>query len=81
MAAENGHIEIVKLLLNDKRVNPAANMDQAIGSAAANGHIEIVKLTLLADKRVNPADNNNYALRLAAEARRPYRNRQTIACR
>jgi len=50
-AASNGHTEIVRLLLSDKRVDPTANHNQAIQLAACNGHTETVCL-LLSDKRV-----------------------------
>jgi len=39
-AAENGHIEIVKLCKD----YGATDFDEAMTSAAENGHIEIVKL-------------------------------------
>jgi ankyrin repeat protein len=66
LAAQYGHLEIVKLLLKDKRVNPAAEYNFAIRWASKHNHIEIVKL-LLKDKRVNPAAENNRALFWAAE--------------
>ena len=71
---ENEYIEMVKLLLDDKRINPAAGNNYgnceftltlctAIQWAAENGQTEVVK-HLLDDTRVDPAadDNNgNYA--------------------
>ena len=57
-ASENGHFEIVKLLLSDYRVNPSADNNYAIKRASRNGHFEIVKL-LLADKRVDPSVLHN----------------------
>ena len=50
-ASYNGHIEVVKLLLTDKRVDPSADDNIAIRWASENGHTEVVKL-LLTDKRV-----------------------------
>ncbi len=78
MASENGHLESVKLLLEDKRVDPSANHNGAIRMASLNGHIEVVKL-LLSDKRretkvspayayaVDPSDPCNFAIRWASE--------------
>ena len=51
-------IEVVKLLLTDKRVNPSANNNFAIRWASRNGHTKVVKL-LLADERVDPSANDN----------------------
>ena len=64
-ATKNGHIEVVKVLLNDSRVNPAADTNYAIRLTAANGHVEVVKV-LLADPRVDPTADGNYAIRWAA---------------
>jgi ankyrin repeat protein len=50
-AAENGHIEIVSLLLSDSRVDPSARDNEALKYAARKGHTEVVKL-LLSDSRV-----------------------------
>lgn len=57
-AAENGHTEIVRLLLRDKRVDPGVSGGYVCGEyrfalkkASENGHREIVRL-LLQDKRV-----------------------------
>jgi ankyrin repeat protein len=57
--------EIVRLLLTDQRVNPAANDNYSIKWAARNGHLDIVRL-LLADQRVNPAVEGNEAIRKAS---------------
>jgi hypothetical protein len=59
-ACQNGHLEIVELLLNHG-ANPAALDDTPIRVAAKGGHTEIVRL-LLRDTRVNPLACNNYAL-------------------
>ena len=61
-AAYYGNLEVVKLLLADKRVNPAA----AIKVASRKGNVEIIKL-LLEDGRANPSSGNNYAIRKASE--------------
>ncbi len=77
LASENGHLDVVKLLLEDKRretkvspayayaVDPSDRGNGAIQRASENGHLDVVKL-LLADKRVDPADRNNYAIMLAS---------------
>ena len=56
-----GHIEIVKLLLQDARLTLAFDTNCII-NASQNGHTEIVKL-LLQDARVDPTYLNNYAFR------------------
>ncbi|KAI8891619.1 ankyrin repeat-containing domain protein [Globomyces pollinis-pini] len=61
-ASEFGYIEIVRILLNDKRGDPSAYDNCAIRFAAENGHIEIVKM-LLDDERVDPSGDSNYAIR------------------
>ena len=65
-AVEQDNIFLVKRLLRDSDVDPAAKNNYSIRWAAENGHTEIIKL-LLADPRVDPAADNNYAIRIAAE--------------
>lgn len=71
IAAGHGHFEIVRLLLADPRVDPAANDNKAI-KFAINGHLaqnacfEVVRL-LLADPRVDPSVQNNFLIRIAVE--------------
>ena len=60
-ASENGHADVVQLLLQDKRVDPAADNNYAIVWASQNGHVNVVQL-LLQDPRVDPAADNNYAI-------------------
>src|SRR5438034_1049260 len=50
-ASLSGHQEVVKLLLQDQRINPSSNDNYAIKHASKNGHLEIVKI-LLQDQRV-----------------------------
>ena len=52
-ASQNGHVEVVKMLLADERVDPSADDNGAIRWASEEGHVAIVKI-LLADGRVNP---------------------------
>ena len=57
---------MVRILLHDGRVNPAAYNNQAIRSACQWGHSAVVAL-LLDDPRVNPADWNNKAIWRASQ--------------
>ena len=41
-ASENGHTEVVRLLLTDPRVDPAAEDNCAIRYASRNGHTEVI---------------------------------------
>ena len=43
-ASDKGHTEIVRLLLQDPRVNPADRNNKAIIWASENGHTKIVRL-------------------------------------
>ena len=65
-ASQNGHTEIVKLLLNHPKVNPADNANYAIRTASYNNRIEVVKL-LLTNSRVNPTDCDHDAIELASK--------------
>jgi hypothetical protein len=42
-AAFFGHVEVVKALMADKRVDPSANDNFAINWASFGGHIEVVR--------------------------------------
>ncbi len=61
-ASENGHKEIVKLLLEDPRVDPGDDDNYAIISTSDK---EIFKL-LLADPRVDPSDRDNWLIKWAS---------------
>jgi len=66
-----GHLEVVKILLQDKRIDPSIydNHDvyfSAIQHASTNGHTEVVKL-LLEDRRVDPAVAGSGTLRYASD--------------
>ena len=63
-ALKNGFVEIIKLLLQDKRLKISKN--EVFQQAAQRGYVEVVKL-LLQDKKVDPSDIDNYAIRYAAE--------------
>ncbi len=61
-----GFIDIVKRLLQDKRVDPSDDNNYAIKAASGKGFSDIVKF-LLQDKRVDPSDDNNFAIEVASE--------------
>lgn len=58
IASDKGYLEIVKLLLEDSRVDPSALDNEAIRYASCGGHTEIVK-KLLEDPRVDPSSWDN----------------------
>ena len=69
LAAGNGRLEVVKILLKDPRVDPSDNNNHAIRYASANGlalqgglgsaeHVEVVKV-LLADRQAGRACAND----------------------
>jgi ankyrin repeat protein len=62
----NGYTKIVKLLLQDKKIDPTTSDNLAIIESCQNGHIDIIHL-LLKNKNVNPAANKNLALIMAAQ--------------
>jgi hypothetical protein len=70
-ASQNGHAEVVRLLLTDPRVDPSVRGNEeichdALAKASQNGHVEVVRL-LLTDPRVDPSALNNYAIRFASQ--------------
>ena len=64
-ASDNGHTNVVKLLLEDPRVDPSADNNFAIRWASQNGHTKVVKV-LLDDPRVDPSVGNNASIRWAS---------------
>lgn len=72
VAIARGNNESVKKLLKDKRVDPSADFNRPIKTAAKFGNIKILKL-LLKDKRVDPSSpiekdkKDNYSIEAAAE--------------
>lgn len=59
-ASSNGLVDRVRVLLKDKRVNPAVMKNFSIIQAAENGYSDVVKL-LLKDSRLNPTAEKNKA--------------------
>lgn len=53
-ACEQGHTEIVDLLLSDPRVDPSKQQSFALLVATQEGHTEVVK-RLLGDPRIDPS--------------------------
>lgn len=64
-ACSKGYLWVVKLLLQDPRIDPSADDNHAIKVASWKGHWEVVKL-LLKDKRVDPSAQSNEALLCAS---------------
>jgi ankyrin repeat protein len=70
VAAENGHLEIVKLLLgNNANINSqAGNKKTPLHVAVENGHLEIVKLLLGNNANINSQEDLGYSsLHVAVE--------------
>jgi len=65
-ACNSGQIEVLKILLEDHRVDPEAAGHACIRLAAAKGHTEMVQL-LLRHPRVDPSEGDNFVLILAAQ--------------
>lgn len=63
-ACEKGRLNIVKVMLDDPRLNPGMRKNAPLQVASANGHVRVVKL-LLQYRGVKPAANNYYALAAA----------------
>ncbi len=62
-AARNGHIKVVKQLL-DEGADPRFGNSRSLWAAATSGHLEVVKLLLPV---TDPRANNSWSLRRAAE--------------
>jgi hypothetical protein len=59
-----GHTAVVRLFLEDKRLDPSNMRNDRLYTAATHGHTEIVEL-LLGDPRVLAAGNLDFAFRYA----------------
>jgi ankyrin repeat protein len=64
-AAKSGHLSIVERLLQDEKVDPSADNNDAITWASVLGHLAVVE-RLLQDPRVDPSAQNNGAIQLAS---------------
>lgn len=64
-ASFSGQTDIVEVLLQDGRANPAYNQNEPLKWACRQGHTNVVAL-LLQDVRVNPAANDNEPLKCAS---------------
>ncbi|KNC47162.1 ankyrin domain-containing protein [Thecamonas trahens ATCC 50062] len=53
-AAAAGHVDVIRLLLADARVDPSVRNDAALRRAMHNGHVAVVR-ELVADERVDAA--------------------------
>ncbi|PRP82929.1 putative ankyrin [Planoprotostelium fungivorum] len=69
-AAQEGNADVVRVLLNDKRIDPTAYDQWPINIAASKGHTEVVRL-LLSDSRVNPSCEEHIALLSAVRGGHP----------
>ncbi|KAJ3128190.1 hypothetical protein HK100_009316 [Physocladia obscura] len=65
-AAIRGHVEVVKVLVEDGRVDPTAEDNEAICVAAENGFFDVVQF-LMSVNGVNPAAQNQRAILGAAK--------------
>lgn len=59
-AVEKVELDIVKILLNDTRIDVGSITNLALINASKMGHIEMIKL-LMTNSRVDPSANNNTA--------------------
>jgi ankyrin repeat protein len=65
LACKQGHLEILKLLLKDGRIDQSANGDECFIEACANGHVDVMNFLLL--NGANAAALDNSAIQLASE--------------
>ncbi len=63
---QENNIENVKLLLNNKNIDPCSHGNFAIQFASSKGYTEMVCL-LISDNRTDPSDNQNFSIRFAFE--------------
>ena len=59
--AKKGHVDVVRLLLEDDRVDPSDNGNAAIINASEHGHVEVVRLWL-EDDRVDQSHGTEHAV-------------------
>ena len=66
LSSAKGYVDILRVLLNDRRFNPSEPNNMAIRTACEHGHVKCVEI-LLNDMRVDPTDCSNDALISACE--------------
>ena len=72
LASANGHLETVKLLLGDSRVDPSDNdYNKAIIPSIINGHHEVVKFLLGIHKNITLSDDMIRFIECALSSRYP----------
>ena len=52
VASQADHIEVVKILLEDVRVDPSADNNSAVMLALENNHMDIVKVLIIKSAKV-----------------------------
>jgi ankyrin repeat protein len=57
-ACSLNRIEMIKILLNIKELDPSIEDNYVLSVVAQKGHLEVMKL-LLSDNRIKPSSNNN----------------------
>ena len=67
-AATFGHVNIVRLLLEDGRADPACDQSIALWDAAKYSRVRILK-AIINDGRADPTAFDNEAMRVALEGR------------
>jgi len=68
-ASLNGHLSVVDLLLEDDRVDPTCENDDAVNFAAANGHFGVVRALLDHDSYASDTPAGKRVIGLAAMAK------------
>jgi hypothetical protein len=66
--SQNGYIDVLKILLKNKKINPAVDDNYPLVIASKFGHSQIIEL-LINDPRINPAFPNNNAINNAYHIR------------
>jgi ankyrin repeat protein len=56
-----GHVDIARVLLKDRRINPSVHQNTAVMASIKRNHLEVLKL-LLQDDRVNPMDHEQQVI-------------------
>ena len=65
LATQHGHVDVVQLLLDDKRVKPEASDCDALRKACKYGNVDVVRM-LLKDGRSDPTVRENICIATAA---------------